>query len=81
MNRFGIWAASLVFLHSFTTTSWAQNTVANYCGFSPFERGVAEDAVRTTKGVGQAPRNGFRMHNLLWELPIGATTGLLIASA
>lgn len=79
MNRLGLWAASLVFVVTFSITSLAQSTVAEYCGFSPFARGVAEDALRTTKGVGQAPRNGFRVHNLLWELPIGATTGLLIA--
>ena len=78
MKRFGVGAALLVMLFSFDLTASAQTTASDYCGFTPFLRGVAEDTSRLGYGLRTAPRNAFRVHNLEWELPIGAATGLFI---
>src|SRR2546427_11496613 len=38
------------------------------------------DLVKVGRGLAMAPRNAIRPRNLEWELPIAATTGILISS-
>ena len=49
------------------------------CGFSSTTNIVGHDAGALWRGIKSAPRNAIRPRNLAWELPIGATTGILIA--
>ncbi len=51
----------------------------NPCSLTSATHDVGHDAVVLWHGLESAPRNAIRPSNLAWELPIGATTGILIA--
>ncbi len=51
------------------------------CSLHSATHDVGHDAVTLWHGIARAPRNAIRPHNLAWELPIAAATGMLIAEA
>ena len=51
------------------------------CGLHSATTELGQDAGTLWHGITHAPRNAIRPHNLAWELPIAATTGILIAEA
>lgn len=53
--------------------------VAAPCSLPSSTHDVGHDAVVLWHGIASLPRNAIRPHNLAWELPIGAATGILIA--
>lgn len=62
-----------------TVAAQAQTGSTDYCSFGSFVHGLAGDGQNLAHGVGTAPRDAFRPHNLAWELPMAAGVGLLIA--
>ncbi len=49
------------------------------CSLHSTTQEVGNDALTVWHGITSAPRNAIRPHNLAWELPIAAATGVLIA--
>lgn len=60
------------------TGSFAQTSP---CSLHSATRDVGNDALTVWHGIASTPRNAIRPHNLAWELPIAAATGVLIAEA
>ena len=78
--NFQVCAATLslaLFLSSATNLA-AQNAWGG-CGPSQTTHQVLGHAGSLLHGIKEVPRNAIRPENLKWELPIAATTGLLIA--
>ncbi len=71
-------ALALLFLLTSLGT-FAQIPVA--CSLHSTTHEVGDDAVTLWRGIASTPRRAIRPHNLAWELPIGAATGILIAEA
>lgn len=57
----------------------AQNPDQGVCSFSGSVHNVGSETKQFGIGLKHVPRAMLRPANLRWELPIGATTGLLIA--
>lgn len=70
---------SLLFL--FTSVSLIAQTPTAPCGVHSATHQVGDRAVTLWHGIASTPRNAIRPHNLAWELPIAAATGILIAEA
>ena len=68
----------LLFLFSLGSTLQAQSSSG--CWTSTAHQ-VGHGAKSLVQGIGDAPRNAIKPHNLAWELPVAAATGLLIAEA
>jgi membrane-associated phospholipid phosphatase len=51
------------------------------CTFKGIGHGIQQIAQQFGHGLVESPRNAVRPHNLAWELPILAGTGILIAKA
>ena len=62
-----------------TKATTVQAAMDGGCGFSATTHEVLTEASQFEHGLKQVPRNAVRPHNLAWELPIAAATGLLIA--
>jgi undecaprenyl-diphosphatase len=70
-----------VFLYASTSFSSAQALSDSVCSFSGSAHGVLAEAKQFGIGLTHVPRAMIRPENLKWELPIAATTGVLIAKA
>ena len=68
---------ALVFTCPLTVRS--QTSSDSGCGVSEITHQTLHDAKQFGKGLKDVPRNMIRPSNLKWELPIAATTGILIA--
>jgi membrane-associated phospholipid phosphatase len=78
MHGFRVWAVSIVLLFIATIGASAQNGPDDYCSFPSFIHAVGNDGTHFLHGLQTAPRDGLKANNLVWELPIGAVTGVLI---
>jgi len=56
-----------------------RDSASNPCTFHGLFRHAKVEAEEFGRGVASVPRNAVRPANLKWELPIAATTGILIA--
>lgn len=65
-----------------TTTVEGQSSASTApgCGAAVTAQEILSDASHLGHGLTIAPRNALRPHNLKWELPIAAATGVLIAA-
>lgn len=72
-------AVSIVVLLMASLPASAQASAGDYCGASSFAHGLVTDTAHLGQGFRSAPRAAIRPRNLAWELPIAATTGILIA--
>jgi membrane-associated phospholipid phosphatase len=59
----------------------AAQATAPPCNLHSATHDAGHDGVALWHGIRNVPRNAVRPHNLAWELPIGAATGILIAEA
>ena len=66
-------------LLAFPVTVHSQTSADSRCGISQVEHQTLHEAKQFGKGLRDLPRNLIRPSNLKWELPIAATTGILIA--
>jgi PAP2 superfamily len=76
--------ASLFFLAvslGLTSIGASGQASAPPCSLRSTSHDVGHDAGALWRGIKAVPRNAIRPHNLAWELPIGAATGVLIAEA
>ena len=62
-----------------TFLSAAQAQTDSGCRPAQIERQTLAEAKQFGHGLKEVPRNLIRPRNLIWELPIGAATGILIA--
>lgn len=58
---------------------YSQTQSESTCGLSQVERQAWGEAKTLGHGLKEVPRNLVRPRNLIWELPIAAATGVLIA--
>jgi membrane-associated phospholipid phosphatase len=70
--------ALLLLLGTMSIGAGAQAATAP-CGFTSATRALVHDTGTVGHGIVSSPRNAIRPHNLAWELPIGAATGIMIA--
>src|SRR5438270_12161561 len=70
---------ALVLLAGLATVAQGQNG-ASPSGCGDIAMRLPGDLVKVGRGLAMAPRNAIRPRNLEWELPIAATTGILISS-
>lgn len=70
----------LIFAGSVFAPAQDTSTPPPPCHLGPFGRAVGRDGVTALHGIAVSPREAIRPKNLLWELPVGAATGLLIAT-
>lgn len=61
------------------SSSQSPSATDHGCNFHTFTHQTLSDASQFGHGLLEVPRNSIRPGNLLWELPILATTGVLIA--
>src|SRR5438445_2967001 len=70
---------ALVLLAGIAPVAQGQNS-ASPSGCGEIAMRLPGDLVKVGRGLAMAPRNAIRPRNLEWELPIAATTGILISS-
>jgi membrane-associated phospholipid phosphatase len=68
-----------ILLLSLSVSSRAQSPAESGCGLHEIVHHAGSDARQFGDGLVSAPRNSVRAHNLAWELPILAATGIMIA--
>jgi hypothetical protein len=71
--------SSLPALVLFVASAFGQSTLPPPpCSAGAVVKDIGNDGKVLVRGVRSMPRNMVRPHNLMWEVPIGVTTGLLI---
>ena len=84
MYRFRLWQShtwiALFFLYTaIVPLGAAAQSSEKGCSFSGFFHQTLSETGNFGRGLVSAPRDAIRPHNLAWELPVAATTGVLIA--
>ncbi|HVP65142.1 MAG TPA: phosphatase PAP2 family protein [candidate division Zixibacteria bacterium] len=70
---------TILFLVFSLTSLNAQTPSQSPCTWGHASRAAGGDLLSLGHGIMSVPRNAIRPHNLDWELPVAASTGLLIA--
>jgi len=77
---FKTWVYYLILVVGITSTKTSAQMLASApCSARSATHEIGQDAKTLWHGIASIPRNAIRPHNLAWELPIGAATGIMIA--